>query len=359
MATPDNSQQVTDAPEEKLEDNSLEDALAVEFDRLESEEETTEELSEEVETTAEEAPEVEATETVAEEAVAEETAEWNEPAGERWPDELKEAYNQLPPEMQQVMMEKVYKPMQRTYTQSTQELSQLKKGLDPMIQSLQQYQNDFDRMGVDPVEAFRTQVAWAAHIARVGPQQGVADMQAAYGQTSMPAGQEVEEYLTPVERSMKAELDTLKQQIGQTSQTQQSWQEQQTHQQNAAYVNGVKSELQSFISEQNDGQPAHPHIEKVAPAIAGILRGGLVNRTDEYGQPTSIRDQMNQAYDMACRLDSSISTAPTNTRQVARAKAAQDAEVVTSVPGGEEVAPKLSVSDYLEEEYDRLSHRVG
>ena len=252
-------------------------------------------------------------------------------------------------------MEQIYKPMQRTYTESTQELARARKVMNPMLESMNQYRNDFERMGVQPEEAFRTQMAWAAHFSRVGPEQGIADMQAAHGLNAKPTGQHEEQYMTPVERALKADLDTMKQQLGQTSQQQNSYQEQQARQQQQVYANGVRSELQSFITESKDGKLLHPHVEKVSPAIVGIIHGGLVNKVDDYGQPVSIRNQMAQAYDMACRLDPSISTASSNPKQAAKAKAAQSVSVVSKTPAGEVDVPELSVSDFLDQQYDRLN----
>jgi hypothetical protein len=351
--------------EEAQQDSTLdlEDQLSEEFDRMEAGE--SEEEIEEVEETAEaEAEEVAEAEAAEEQAVAEEEQQeaedsgYTEPAPERWPAEMKEVYNQLPPNARKMMMEQVYKPMQAQYTKTTQHLAEQQKTINPMLETMQQYRNDFERMGQDPVEAFRTQVAWAAHFARVGPQQGLKDMQAAYGQTA-PEGQQDEPYLTPVERAMKADLDALKQQLHLNTQGQDAYLRQQQEQQQQAYVNGVRNELQSFINEQKDGKPAHPHVEKAAPAIAGIIRGGLISKTDQYGQPVSIRDQMAQAYDMAVRLDPSLARATGDTGQVKRAKAAQEAEVVANNPAGTAEVPEMSIEEQLDAEYDRMARRTG
>jgi hypothetical protein len=367
MSSPAEKQQESAAPE--AQDMSIEEQLSVEFDRLESELEGETEVEEAEQTEGAEVEASQEVEAVEDEEVSDQEAieeqqeaedsGYTEPAPERWPDEMKTVYNDLPPEARKLMMEQVYKPMQRTYTQSTQELSQMRKAIDPMLQSMAQYQNDFERMGVNPHEAFRTQMAWAAHFARVGPQQGMADMQAAYGMDTAPAGQQAEEYLTPVERQLKSDLDSLKQQLGQTSQQQQSWQEQQAQAQQQAYVNGVQSELHQFINQKKEGKLAHPHVEKVAPAIAGIIRGGLINKTDDYGQPLSITAQMEQAYNMACRLDPSISVPESSSRQKGNAIAAQNAGVVAKNPAGETDVPELTMSEYLDQEYDRLSRRTG
>lgn len=360
MNTPRENEQVSNAPkQERLGDTGMEDALSAEFDRLaaESEDETTGEEEEEEERHERE-PETDEPEQIQAEAESAEESGYKEPAPERWPDDLKNYYNKLDPQGRELLMEKIYKPMQRTYTESTQQISQARKAIEPMLETMKQYRGDFEKSGANPVELFRTQMAWAAHFARVGPEQGIHDMREAYGMSETGTnGQGAEQYLTPMERQMKAELAGIKQQLGQTSQQFQSQQEQQAQTQQAEYINGVRSELQSFINEQKDGKPAHPHVEKVAPAIAGIIRGGLVQSTDEYGQPVPIKAQMKQAYELACRMDPSIRTARSTGRQVTKVKNVQDADVVANNPAGQSDVPHLTVSQQLEEEYDKLAGR--
>jgi len=367
------------SPREDEQDlSNLGDAIADTFDELEAKAEAAEveevaEVVDEIEEEAEAEIETAEEEESAEEAieVEEPTAEaeeeldptveeeYNEAAPERWPDEIKEAYSSLPPAARRAMLEGVFKPMQRQYTQSTQEIAGMKQTLGPMIQQMDQYSNDFQRMGIDPQDAFRRQMAWAAHFARVGPEQGLQDMSAAYGLDQQPAGQQEEEYLTPVERAMRQEIGELRETVNQGQQhtERQQYDQQQNAQQQ--YVQQVQGGLQTFINEQNDGSPAHPHIEKVAPAMAGLIRGGLVNKADEYGQPVPIRDQVAQAYAMACDLDPSIRTAIPRKRQVARAKAARDVGVVTRIPGGSVDVDERSLAEEIESTYDMLNKRVG
>jgi hypothetical protein len=66
-----------------------------------------------------------------------------------------------------------------------------------------------------------------------------------------------------------------------------------------------------------------------------------------------------QAYEMACRLDPSISTATESKRQVVRAINAKDADVVANNPGGQGDVPKLSMAEQIDEQYDKLAGRVG
>lgn len=180
-------------------------------------------------------------------------------------------------------------------------------------------------------------------------------MRAAWGLDRKEQGQE--EYLTPVERSLKARLDQTEQTLSQLQRTQQTAIEQEQQSAQMARVSEVRNELQSFINETKDGKPAHPYVERVAPAIAGIIRGGLVKQVDDYGQPVPIRAQMAQAYKMACDLDPSIRTAAPSPRQAKRVRSAQDVDVVTNHPAGTVNVPGMSIDEVLEAQYEKLSRR--
>lgn len=368
MDSPAKQQQET-APE------NLGDAIAATFDEMEAAEneevEVSEEENEEVsaETTGEEeSPEVEEPE--GEQEVSEELQEeiqeaadsdYEEPAPDRWPDDIKEVYNQLPPQARKAMLEGVYKPMQRSYTQATQELAGIRNKFAPMIETMENYRNDFERMGVNPEEVFRTQMAWAAHLSRVGVEQGLRDMSDAYGVSPQQAGQEEQPYLTPTERAQQAQIDALQQQVTGQQQYQQQLTARQQEEQAAAHRNEIQSNLTAFINEKtDDGQPKHPHVEKLASNIAGIIRGGLIRQTDEYGQPVPIRAVLNQAYDMACNLDPSIRTPlQNNARQASRVKAAQKVGVVTKEPAGQDNTDvdEMGMTDFISRTYDTLDRR--
>ena len=293
-----------------------------------------------------------------EEVIAAEESDYNEPAPERWPEEYRDYYNQLDPKGKEIFLSKMYKPMQGQYTKATQELAGMRKTVEPMLETLNKHKNTLERMGVNPQEAFNTQMAWIAHIAENGPAKGLADMQRAYGLNSGDSqGQTVEEYLTPMERQLRSENHALKGKVDETSDRLDSWQEQQNRNAQNQHINGVKNDLTSFINEQKNGKPAHPHIEKVAPAIAGIIKGGLIKNTDQYGQAVPIRTQMSQAYEMACRLDPSISTANSSVRQVTSPKNATAADVVANNPSGQANVPKLTMEQEIDSQYDKLRTR--
>ena len=279
------------------------------------------------------------------EASDDEEPVYNEEAPERWPREIKETYQSLPPEAKKAFLEGIYRPMQKAYTERTQQMAQMKARLDPMAQAMQNYQGVFEQAGVDPVQAFRDNIAWAAHFAKVGPQQGAKDMMAAVG-GQQPAGSEAgvqaasDEWMTPTEKALQRQLDEQSAALNRITASRQQEREQQAiqNQQNAQMA-GVQNELATFASATTpEGTSLHPHLEQVAPQMAGLIRGNLVTKVDHVGNPVPISDQLQQAYDMAVRMDSKLSQARADAAERER-QAARVAAASREVPSAGRVAP--------------------
>lgn len=294
---------------------------------------------------------------------SEEEPEYDLPPPERWQQEWKDIYNELPPKAKKLFAEDLFKPMQRSYTQATQQIAEMRKKIEPVMEILEKHGSVFEKAGMSPIEALRRQAAWAVHMQEVGVEQGLRDMQKSFGMNGAP-GQDQDfddEFMTPTEKRLKSELDALKQWKQQSEQRMQP----PTPEQRAAMAQfqQAQHDLQKFVSEQKDGKPLHPHVEKVAPQIAGLLKGGLIKKVNEYGEPISFYNQIKQAYKMACDLDPSIKSASATAnrqRQVDKAKAAQDVSVVTTTPSRTtEQIPTMSLSDRVEAEFERLSRRAS
>jgi len=357
------------APEKQAEETNLEDALSAEFDRMDDVEETIEveedgetlEISQEEseEGIEEDEPAEETEEIEAVEESTEEEPEYSEPPPERWPADIKDAYNALPPDAKKVMLERVFKPMQKSFTEKTQAMAAMRKQLDPMMDIMNRHSKNFESAGIDPIQALNRQMEWSAHFARVGNEQGAKDLASAYGQVS--GQQEDNVYLTPVEKRQQAQIDKMEQQLNTNAQHEQ--QRTQQADQNAinARTEDVRNSIQQFASETRNGKPTHPHVEKVSANMSGIIRGGMVSRTDEYGQPIPYSQVLGQAYKMACNMDSSIrgmADSKSRQEQVARASAA-NREVVSKMPGGDVKVDDGPLSDSISDLYDRLDRSVA
>ena len=357
------------------EEKKMQDIIADTYDEMQNAVEepevevvaATEEVTdEEVEISAEATTEVTETDETNEVTAQSEQAEevddtpiYDKPAPERWTADMKETYDKLPPEARKMMVEDVFVPMQRQYTETTMNLSKMKEKVKPLLSIMEDYSGEFEKAGANPVEAIRRQAAWANHFLKVGVEQGVEDMRKEFGVGGGGNGQAQDEYLTPVERQLKSESNETRQMLNELRRERDQSAQRTTEDGRQARVQQVQKDLKSFIDEQKDGKPLHPHVEKVAPQIAGILKGGLVTQTDEYGQPVPFRTQMEQAYRMA--VDMNPATRPaggaSRQRQVEKAKAAQDVSVVTTETSSGQNLPPVSLSQAIDDAYDKLAGR--
>jgi hypothetical protein len=350
------------SPGEGQQETSLQEVLETSYDELETtgpDEDIQEHDDAEVEVSAEDdTQEVEADAELEEGTQEVEEIDYNEAAPDRWPEEYKEYYNKLDAKGKQIFLDGLYKPMQRTYTEKTQQMAEQRKRLEPMLKTLEQHSGDFEQAGINPVEAFNRQMAWSAHFAKVGPEQGAKDLAKAYGQ----AGQQTEQddsqtaYMTPVERAQQARLEKIEQRFQDQERQRQEQAESAALAARQRQQETVQSSIAQFANEVRDGKPAHPHVEKVSARMAGLIKGGIVQRTNEYGQPRPYNEQLSDAYEMACRLDPSISTARnTRTRkeQVARVSAASR-DVVSKTPGSDVDVEPAPLLDELSDLYDKL-----
>ena len=289
---------------------------------------------------------------------------YDEPAPERWPADLKAAYAEMPPEAKKTFMERVFKPMQSSYTRKTQELTELQKQLDPMMRTLQDHREIFEARGLSAEQAFRDQIAWAAHFARVGPQQGLADMQRAFN-VNPAGGQQAEsdlsdEWLTPTEKALKQEVLAMKEQLGQTASSIQEREQQAIrHQQMQEQMRGTQQDLAQFASETTpDGAVKHPYLSDVAQTMAGLLRGGLVAKTDDYGNPRPMQEQLSDAYQMAVRADATVQAKIQQTSSQARqAKlvTAASRDIPSKGVAGSVDVQAGPITDTISDIYDQLA----
>ncbi len=328
-------------------EETLEQALERTYDEQDVDE--TEEITAEADETTEEV-------TAEAEETEEEAPVYDEPAPENWPEEIKTTYNALTPEAKKAMMDGVYKPMQRAYTDKTQELARMREQLKPMMEVMDRHSKDFETAGISPVEALNRQLEWSAHFARVGPEQGAKDLAAAYGQDTQ--GQS-DQYLTPFEKQQKMELDTLKRQLQGVRQTDEQRQQQAQQAQIEQYTNSVKQSIHEFETSMENGKLVHPHVKKVAERMAGLMRGGLVETKDMFGQPLPYSQQLENAYAEACK-NAGLNTSVTKSKleQVNRAKAANHG-VVSKTPGSDVEMPAKSFDEQLKETYAQLDRSVA
>ena len=169
-------------------------------------------------------------------------------------------------------------------------------------------------------------------------------------------------YLTPVEKAQQARLDRIEGQLQTRDQQDQQRQQQNLQQYQQQRQDAVRNSISAFANEMQDGKPTHPHLEKVSVQMAGLIKGGLVHRTNEYGQPIPYEQQLGQAYQMACEMDPSIrGLRDTRTRkeQVAKVTAASR-DVVSKTPGSDaDMSDDRPLGESISDLYDKLDRSAA
>ena len=313
------------------------------------------------ETQSGEEPTEEPVEAREEEEGSQEEPDYNEPAPERWPEEMKEVYNQLPPEGRKLVLENLYKPMQAKYTQTTMQLAEQRKAVEQLAQLQERLSGTFGRMGVDPMQALQQQAAWAEHYHKVGPEQWAKDLAEAYDVAPSADGRgQQDEYLTPLERQMREEMNGLKQTVEGMTQAQQDAQRQQQEQQQQAMAQQARQSFLEFVNAEVDGKPANPHAKELAPQMVKLLDSHLVNKVDESGQMVPFEKQISQAYQLAVNLNGTQQRQPqSGNGQVSRAKSANQTVVTKKPASGNRPPPSSDRETRLAATYDRLAARRG
>ena len=291
-------------------------------------------------------------ETSAEEIDANSEVEWDEPPPERWPSELKDAYNELPLSGRKLLLDGVYKPMQRSHTQATMELSEQRKQLQPILDSLSQHNDVFVKAGVDPAVALKNTMDWAAHITKVGPEKGLADMRASYGLDEPNQQGKEEVFLTPNERVLQDRIDQLEGAVNQKQQNDAEAQRIAEAEKQRAFQNYIASESAIFVNEKKDGKPAHPHYEELGPQMKGLMNGGLIPRVDETGKYIPFSKQLSHAYEMALRMSDKHRPAQSSSGQVRKARAAGRVDVASRHADAPREISDLSIKDELQRQIE-------
>jgi hypothetical protein len=251
---------------EEEQTESIVDALRASFDEISETEETETEESAEAqpeEYVEEDAP-VEAQAESEEEEATEEPSDDEEPetvfqAPEHWSSELREQFDSLAPEAQQVLLERD-KEFQRGYQEKAEGIAAIQQAIEPWKQVLAQ-------RGITEDQAIRTLFA-AQHQIESDPVNGILMLARNFGVWDQLQSQFTpntdDDFTDPEVKALKQQLAELQSQIVQTNQ---GIQQQQT--------SGAQEELNKFVNAVDEsGKPAHPHFDKVRELMAPLVSQG-------------------------------------------------------------------------------------
>jgi hypothetical protein len=205
----------------------------------------------------------------------------------RWSDADKEMFAKQPRETQEFLLNRS-KDMEADYTRKTQELSETRRAIEPMLNEVNQWEPYLKSVGVAPSVAFSNLLA-NDQILRTGTveqkYQAAAQLAQDYGLdlAALAHFGETLPKVDPIISQLRQEVYDLKGFVGQ--------QKQQTV---AARESAVVSEIEGFISAKDaTGNLKHPHFERVEPTMAKLIKDGTA------------RD-LNEAYEKALRLDDEL-----------------------------------------------------
>jgi hypothetical protein len=269
-----------------------------------------------------------------------------------WPKEWKDNFNNLPPEQRQEMLELNHQ-MNSGFTQKMEAMALERKGLDGVRNAMTPHQNRLERAGISPEVAVQRSLAWDAHIQN-NPQQGILDMARAYGvdlSQAIPSAQE--QYLTPTERAIQAQVQGTNQSVQQIQAEVQQWREQQQASEFGVRQQNAHAMLNEFMNAKDgSGNPLHPFIEHAAGRMTHYIQTGAAGNLDE-------------AYEMAAAIDPEIKAARARTRQtqtvlsgkrkVDKVRRASHSGIVGKTSGK---GPKVerTTEEQVSAAYDKIAH---
>lgn len=262
----------------------IDDALKAAWDAVEAEdtgdEQTEAEEAEEPADTSEEAgggsDEAQASEadSETEEATQDEESEETESTAtveppSDWPQDWQDKFAKLDSDEGRQLLIDQYKSMQADYTRKTQEISDVRKAIEPIKEQL-------DLNGISEGQYIRQMVA-ADRKLNESPVEGIQFLMQKYGISAddLSGQSEDDEFSDPQVSQLKQEVNQLKQQLQQRDQQQQQASEQE-----------IQQQVQSFANETDEsGNLKHPDFEHLKPAMAGLIQTGYAKSlADAYEQ---------------------------------------------------------------------------
>ena len=268
-----------ESPPEKLEEPQLK---VEEQETPEAEEAEGEDDGEPIEE-----PVGEATEDATAEAAPEEEEDPESiPAPEHWSVERREAFGKLGREAQETVLN-MSKDFEGEFTRKSQELAETRKFAEAIRADLQPYSQELALSGMDEVSAVRQLIALHGFAKR--------DPMGYLRYAAKGLGVDIDSALTPEDSYVDPQVAALKAQVDQMGGYFQQFQTQQQLSQQQQ----VNAQIQAFAdATDSGGSKLHPYFEKVESAMAGLMKGGLVESGD-----------LERAYQMAVNMDPELAQA--------------------------------------------------
>jgi len=262
-----------------------------------------------------------------------------------WSAEKAELYKAASPELREYINQREAEVGQG-FASRAEQLQQYQSRVEPVMQSLKPLDGMLAQSGVSHAE-YVSGLVKADQFIRQNPQQAIQHI-------ARQANIDLDELaFMPAPEAPNPELMALRQQVQQTRQQMEAWQNQASQ----SYEQQVADQIQTFQAEASEtGEPLHPHFEAVKPLMASLL---------QTGQAEGLQD----AYDMAVYAhpqvrESVISSNPAVVEATTAAKQRAAAAKSTSIRGtpsaGVSIAdqPANSLREEISKAFSAGSSRV-
>lgn len=221
-----------------------------------------------------------------------------------------------------------YKESQGYTTKKEQEFADLRKQFDPIRETLQPYEQYWQRQGMDTRQGLSQILGWGQALTS-NPKETILELAKLY-QVDLAEATAAQPYVDPAYQNLERQFQQVQQQLQQVQQYPQQQQRTQMLEQLKAF--------ETATDEQ--GNPKNPHFTRVYDRMLGLARGGLVK---------DINDAYAKAVGMDDELQAELSQAKEQERAVARAaeakKAAEASRTVKSKSGGTPAEPERGLRD--------------
>jgi hypothetical protein len=251
-----------------------------------------------------------------------------------WGKQYKEVFSQIAQTPEQRAYAEAWlnqwKETQGYITKRDQEYADYRKRFDPINERVSQYEQYWGMQGLSLEQGVHQLLSYAEALAR-DPAGMIPQLAQLYGVDLQQLVAE-QPYVDP-------EVAALRQQLQEIQQQQHQWSQ---HQQQQLHDRLIEEVLAFKTAADEQGNPKHPHLDRVFDRMIGLARGGLAN---------SIQD----AYEMAVNLDKELQAELAQQRAQAEAaaratdaKKAMDASrTVKSKSVAEGAPPERSLRDEL------------
>jgi hypothetical protein len=206
-------------------------------------------------------------------------------APKTWPAEQREAFNQLPDEQKDFMLNRE-KERDSAFTRKTTELSEQRKQLEGLNGVLAPYKQQMQAHGISEAE-YVSRLMTYDNALRQNPKAALQQLAQHYG-VQLPSGDSGADYVD--EYATDSHTQQLQQQLTQTQQ-QVNMLAQSQHQDRYQSLENV---VVKFANEKTaNGELKHPHFEQVRERMSRLVTAGETQ-------------DLSKAYDMALRLDDGL-----------------------------------------------------